>query len=69
MLREVIIEHLSLVALLANLGVGHATAGDVGGVAYALRRLTAHLRVAAATAGDLLEQSPQTDERIREWTT
>jgi hypothetical protein len=70
MLREVIAEHLQLVALHADLGVGHATAGDDAGLAYSVRKVTAYLRVVAATTADLIEQAPQTSGRPRrEWTT
>jgi hypothetical protein len=56
MLREVVIEHLQLVALHAHLGIGHAEAGDDLGLSYSVRRLVAYVRVVVTTAADLAER-------------
>jgi hypothetical protein len=68
-LLEVIAESLQLVALHANLGVGHAMAGDHAGIGYSVRPVGAYLRIAAGTAADLLERFPPDGRADKQWQT
>jgi hypothetical protein len=70
MLRAVICEQLSFLAVNADLGRGHAQLGDDLALSYCVRRATASLRVVLATLRDLTEQFPQPAGRDRkQWTT
>jgi hypothetical protein len=69
MLREVIAEQLWAIASNCEIGCRYAELGDDHGLGYALRRITASLRVAIATAADLAE-FPQPEGRTgKAWTT